>query len=118
MRDVIVYLEDIGEAITLIKNSLKGRNKEYFLGDRDLQDAIMRRLEIIGEAVKHIPPKVRSQYPLVPWKNISGARDILIHAYFNIEMEKIWLVVHKDLPLLEQQIIQILHEYRKSERKA
>jgi uncharacterized protein with HEPN domain len=70
-----------------------------------IQDAVIRNLEIIGEAVKNITPATREQYPDIPWKQIAGLRDILIHQYFGVDLDTIWLVVENRLPLLSERII-------------
>ena len=117
MRDVIVYLEDILLAVELIENSLQGKTKSVFLKNRDLQDVVLRRLEIIGEAAKHIPSKLREEFKAIPWKSIAGTRDILIHAYFDINLEKVWLVIEGDLPHLKKEIKKMLEELSKNEKK-
>lgn len=81
-------------------------NKEYtkpvskgrFMENRQLQDAVIRRLETIGEAVKHSPDSVRANYPKVPWREIAGMRDVLIHEYFQVKLLRVWQVVKHDLP--------------------
>ena len=110
MRDVIVYLEDILEAISRIDSSLKGKSKNDYLKSHDLQDLTARRLEVIGEAAKNISTPLREKYSGIPWKNIAGTRDILIHAYFNIDLEKIWVVIQKDIPLLKKEVTKMLQE--------
>ena len=112
MRDVVVYLEDIMEAISRIENSLERKSKADFLKNHDLQDLAARRLEVIGEAAKNIPLQIREKYAQIPWKNIAGTRDILIHAYFNIDLEKIWVVIQKDIPLLKKEVTKMLQEFK------
>ncbi len=81
-KDVRVYIEDILEAITKIEEYMKGLSStDDFYNNTQIQDAILRRLEIIGEAVKNISQEFRNQYPDIPWKQIAGMRDILIHEY-------------------------------------
>jgi len=70
----------------------------------------LRRLEIIGEAVKNIPDDFRAKYPDIPWRQIAGMRDILIHAYFGVELRRVWKVVKEDLPELKLKILKILDE--------
>src|SRR3989344_4432490 len=103
-RSVLLYLMDIEEYITLIEHSLKDATKTGFTKDKDKKDATMRRLEIIGEAVKNLPDDFKKKYPLVEWKKIAGTRDVLTHAYFGVDIEKIWKVVQEDLPVLKKQI--------------
>jgi len=71
---------------------------------------VLRRLEIIGEAVKGIPSELRTGHPDVPWREIAGARDVLIHEYFRVDLRMTWDMVHQDLPLLEAQVTLMLGE--------
>ncbi len=103
-RDYKVYLEDILEAIGKIRTYTAGMSADSFGADDKTLDAVLRNLEVIGEAVKRIPDEVRSQHQQVEWKKIAGLRDILIHKYFGIDAEIIWDVVCNKLPELERQI--------------
>lgn len=73
-----------------------------------LQDAIIRRIEIIGEAVKQLPPTFKKQYPEIAWKEIAGMRDILIHEYFGVNINVVWKTIQKDIPKLKEQIEELL----------
>jgi uncharacterized protein with HEPN domain len=103
-RDYKVYLEDILEAIDKIRTYTVGMSADSFAADNKTLDAVLRNLEVIGEAVKRIPDEIRVQHRQVEWKRIAGLRDILIHQYFGIDAEIIWDVVHNKLPELERQI--------------
>lgn len=78
-----------------------------------VQDAVIRNLEIIGRAVKHLPRDVQKSYPDVEWKKIAGLRDILIHAYFRIDHDIVWDVITNKIPVLKQQILWILSKKEK-----
>lgn len=105
-----LFLEDILESIERIEEYTKDRTKEGFLSDYEKQDAIMKRLEIIGEAVKNIPPKVRGKNPDIPWQQMAGMRDVLIHEYAGVIMSRVWDTAKNDIPKLKKQIQGLLQE--------
>jgi uncharacterized protein with HEPN domain len=102
-----VFLEHILESITLIEEYVDGKTEEDFSSSSQLQDSVIRRLEVIGEAVKNLPPEVRKTYSDVPWKKIAGLRDVLIHEYFGVDLELTWQVVQNELPVLKKRIMEI-----------
>ena len=93
-----IFLEYIQESILLIEEYAIGLSQADFLKKRSLQDAIIRRLEIMREAVKNLPMSFRSKHTQIPWKQIAGMRDILIHEYFEVDLALTWQVVKKELP--------------------
>lgn len=109
-RNVAVFLFDIVECCEDIEGYLAGSMKESFLEDTKTQDAVVRRLEIIGEAVRRLPLPLREKYTDVPWREVSGMRDVLIHGYFSINVERVWETAQNDVPKLKEQVEKILKE--------
>jgi uncharacterized protein with HEPN domain len=109
------YLEHILEEIDFIQRNIADNSKEKMLQDEVLKRAILRSLEIIGEAVKQLPSKIRDVYVTVPWKDIAGMRDMLIHHYFGVDFDIVWDVVMNELPILKESILDIKTSYPDSE---
>ena len=104
----IPYLKHILEAISDAESSVKGLSKKEFKENKDVRDATVRRIEIIGEAVKNISKDLKDKHPEVEWKKIAGSRDKMIHAYFNVDLDIVWLITKQYMPKLKKQIQQIL----------
>lgn len=107
-RAISESLADIKEACVRIKVYIAPLSYELFLRDIKTQDAVVRNLEIIGEAVKNIPSAVRLKHPQIPWKKIAALRDRLIHHYFGVNLDIVWVIITEELPLLTRQIDKIL----------
>ncbi|MBS3143365.1 DUF86 domain-containing protein [Candidatus Woesearchaeota archaeon] len=103
-RDLKLFIYNIMDSIENIESFLKEISKESFFKDRLRQSAVIRQLEVIGEATKNIPDSFRKKYPEIPWKKIVGLRDIIIHTYFEIDLDITWEIIKKDLPLLKKQV--------------
>jgi uncharacterized protein with HEPN domain len=100
-RDPLLLIDDILESIALIQQYTDSATKKTFLNDRQMQDAIIRRLEIIGESVKNIPANLKKKHISIPWKQIAGMRDKLVHFYFGVNAHLIWQTIHNRLPALK-----------------
>lgn len=109
-RDYRVYLDDIIEAIGKIEEYSKGLSFDRFSEDRKVVDATVRNFEIIGEATKHMPQKIRSKYPDIPWRAMAGMRDKLIHEYFGINVQALWKTIKEDLPMVKSLIAEVLRK--------
>jgi uncharacterized protein with HEPN domain len=110
VRDRSLYLKDILQAIESIETFLAGLDFEAFRTDDKTASAVIRKLEIIGEAVKQLPEEVRRHHPDIPWKQVSGMRDKLIHFYFGVDPALIWQTVNKRLPPLKATIQKMLDQ--------
>lgn len=111
-RNVNLFIQDIIENIKDIDSFSKGLSKEKFKKDKLRQNAIIRNLEVIGEAVKNIPDSFRKKYPKIPWKEIAGFRDVLSHSYFGVNIERVWNIIEIDLPVLKEEIKKVLSDIK------
>ena len=109
-RGDLAFLQDIVEAISAISLYIKDTDYFSFLKDGKTRDAVVRNLEIIGEAAKNIHAPFKKMYPALPWKEMAGVRDKLIHQYFGINYEVVWTIISKDLPSLQKSINMIIKE--------
>ncbi|GBE19901.1 MAG TPA: DUF86 domain-containing protein [Candidatus Pacearchaeota archaeon] len=106
-RDLKLFIKDILENINLIQESVKGLTKKQFETNRLVVDATLRRLEVMGEAVKNLPDSFTKKYKNIPWKDIARFRDVLIHAYFGINLDRVWNIIKRDMPVLKKEISRI-----------
>jgi len=103
LRDVEAYLEDMLDAIQRIQDYTAGMDRETLEADHRTLDAVLRNLEVLGEAAKQVPEAVRAEAPGIDWRKVAGLRDILIHGYFVVEFDIVWdVVAHRLAPLREQ----------------
>ena len=112
-RDDSVYLRHVIDASERIAEYLDGVNLVQFEKNHLLQDGVIRQLEIVGEAIKRVSKDLRTAYPEVPWQDIAGMRDKLIHDYFGVDIETVWLTAHDDISILKEQVKGILRDLGK-----
>lgn len=108
MRDYRLYLADIAKSVEKIQRYTSGMSFEDFVADERTFDAVVRNLEIIGEAVLNIPAALRERYPNVEWQNIGKIRNFLAHGYFKVKESVVWNIASNDVPLLQSQVSHIL----------
>jgi uncharacterized protein with HEPN domain len=113
-RDVRLFLTDVIEAIRKIESYTKGMDFEKFSADGKTFDAVLRNLEVIGEAIKNIPEETKEKYPDIEWKSAAGMRDRLIHEYFGVSVRIVWETVTNDLPAFKPFIEKILQDIAKT----
>ena len=121
-RSVALYLQDMLESIEKIESYRVGVTADEFAANSLLQDAVsnifqVRRLEVIGEAAKHVPQAVRAGYPDVPWRRISGLRDVLIREYFGVIVDRVWQVITIDMPAVKPRLLQVQADLDSAERE-
>ena len=102
------FLKHILEAIGLVERRMQGVTAERFLSDVDLQDMVVRRVEIIGEAIRNIPKEFREKHPEIHWKGPADMRSQLAHVYFDIDLDIVWDTVQNDLAPLKEGVLKLL----------
>ena len=107
-RDYMLFVEDILTAIDKIETYTRNLSYEEFAATSVVIDAVIRNFEVIGEAAKNIPKRVKNRYPEIPWREAAGFRDVLIHNYFGIDIEAVWDTVHTNIPAFKEQILLVI----------
>ena len=103
-KDPQIFIDHILECIELVEDYLNGKSIEDFMGSSQLQDAVIRRIEIIGEATKNLPQDFKNRHPDIPWKEMAGMRDIIVHEYFGVDLKLTWRVATEDIKGLKAQL--------------
>lgn len=109
------FVKDILNSINETEEFVEGMSYEEFVADQKTVNAVIRSLEVLGEAAKNIPDSLRKEYPQIPWSKTAGMRDKLIHEYFGVDLEIVWQVVHKDLPPIKPDIERMLRDLQEEE---
>ncbi len=110
MKDDSIYLQHILDSIDKIENYTESYDEQSFQHDTLVQDGVIRQIEIIGEAVKQLSTELKDKHIHVPWKDIAGMRDKLVHHYFGVDIKKVWLTVVEDIPFLKKEVLQIFDD--------
>lgn len=108
MKEYEPYLRDVLDRIAKIRRYIEGYDYESFCDDEKTSDAVIRNIEVIGEAIRHVPDDLRQKYPKIPWRQIAGMRDKLIHDYLGVDLEYVWNVASMRIDELEADIKGIL----------
>lgn len=111
-RDYRVFLDDILEAVRKVREYTEGLSYEQFSADQKTVHAVVWNLQIIGEATKNLPREIRSRYPDLPWRDMAGLRDVIVHQYFGIKLDVIWKIIRNDVPLLESRIRGVIEQMK------
>lgn len=109
-KDMRVYLDDIMESIDLIEKYTKNMEQAAFFDAKETQDAVMRRLGIIGEATNNITDEFKAEYSTIPWHEMAGMRNVLVHEYSGVKLGRVWSTIEKDLPKLKKKLIKLIKE--------
>jgi uncharacterized protein with HEPN domain len=112
-REYRLYIDDILEAVEKIEKYVKGLSSDEFIEDGKTVDAVIRNFQIIGEATKRIPDEVKRKYADIPWKEMAGMRDKLVHEYFGIKLDVLWKTIKSRLPELKALIKEVLEKMNK-----
>lgn len=113
-KDYLDYLDDMIEAMNKAEIFVEGLSYELFMANDQINFAVVRALEIVGEAARQIPQRVCTQYPQVPWSEMAGMRDKLIHGYDSVNLELVWQTVKNRIPLVKPVLQQLLNDQAKS----
>lgn len=109
-REPLYLLEDILTSMAKVERYIAGMKQVEFLADEKTTDAVVRNIEIIGEAARQLPDSLLTKHVHIPWRDIAGLRNRIVHEYFGVDLEIIWTIIEQDLPMLKTQIQDICDE--------
>ena len=112
IKEPTILLEHILESIDLIEKRIKNITHDKFINDVDLQDMVIRRLEIVGEAVRNLPRDFRETHSSINWQHPANMRSVLIHGYLNVDLDIVWNTILHDLPPFKKQVQRLLKELK------
>ena len=112
-RQYLLFIHDILEAIQMAEEFVGAMSYEEFLADAKTKSAVVRQLEVIGEATKHIPSHIRRKYPHIPWSSMAKTRDRLAHGYWTVDYEIVWKVIKEEFPELKPKIREVYENEQK-----
>ena len=115
-RDDTIYLKHILESIGEIESFIDSISKKDFLNNSEKQAATVRMIEVIGEAVKNISKEFKNQHPELEWAKIAGTRDVMIHAYFDVNLDIVWDIAKKDIPKLKKDILELIKKLQSKQQ--
>jgi uncharacterized protein with HEPN domain len=115
-RKVALYVHDILQNMQDAEEFIQGLSYDQFAKDKKTFNAVVRAIEVIGEATKNVPASVRNKYTAVPWKEMAGMRDKVIHLYFGVDREAVWLVAKERIPVIKPIIEQVLRDLEEQEK--
>lgn len=111
-----LYIQDVLQNMQDAEDFIRGISYDQFVVDKKTINAVLRSIEVIGEAAKHVPASVRGRYPAVPWREMAGMRDKVVHFYFGVDLEAVWLVVKERIPTLKP-IMEEIHRDLQGEQE-
>jgi uncharacterized protein with HEPN domain len=114
-QEFLDYVEDILDAMNKAEILLQDVTYKQFAEDFRINFAVVRALEIVGEATKRLPMSLREEYPAIPWRGMAGLRDRIVHEYDSVDLEVLWTVVASEIPRIKPRLRQILEDYAATE---